>query len=72
MGPWVRKEWGKRTENESGEEEIDPAHDKHLRDHGDELVLHAPHHALHHGRVSEGTHRWRCDPVAVRVTLNGL
>ena len=71
---WIlySKERGKRTEDETGEEEIDPAHDKHLRDHGSELVLHAPHHAFHHGRVSEGAHRGWCDPVAVLVALDRL
>ena len=66
------KKWEKRTEDKPREEEIDPAHDKHLRDHGDELVLHTPHHALHHGWVSEGAHRRRCDPVPVPVTFDGL
>lgn len=68
----IQKERGKRTEDESGEEEIDPAHDEHLWDHGDKLVFHSPHHTLHHGRVTEGAHRGRCDPITVFVTLNGF
>src|SRR5258708_38936022 len=63
---------GPRTKDESGEEEIDPAHDEHLRDHGNKLVLHARHHSLHHSWVSEGVHRGWCDPIPVFVTLDGL
>lgn len=68
----IQKEVGKRTEDEAREEEIDPAHDEHLWDHGDKLVLHSPHHALHHGRVTEGAHRGWCNPITVFVPLNGF
>ena len=42
-----------RTQDKSLEEEVDPAHDDHLRDHHHHLRLHTGHHPIHSGGVGE-------------------
>lgn len=47
----------KHTDDESGEESIDPTHDQSLRDHHHHIPLHHAHHGLHAGRVGHGIRR---------------
>jgi hypothetical protein len=57
-----------RTEDKALEEEIDPAHDDHLRDHHYHLRLHTSHHAVHGCRVGHGV-RGRRRSVTFRWTV---
>ena len=46
------------TKHESLEEEIDPAHNDHLRHHHNHLGLHSRHHAIHSVWICQRV--WRC------------
>lgn len=54
---WGSKEGGisslrvGRTDDKTGEEGVDPAHDQRLRDHHRHVPLHHPHHPFHGRRV---------------------
>ncbi len=64
-----RQEVKKLTEYEALEEEIDPAHDDHLRDHHDHLRLHTRHHAVHRVGVREGVRRCARGRVSFRRAI---
>lgn len=57
------------TEDEALEEEVDPAHDDHLRDHHHHLRLHPGHHAFHSVRVCQGVGRCARGRVALRRAI---
>lgn len=48
---------GRRTNDESAEEGVDPSHDERLRDNHSHVPLHHPHHALHSSGVSHWVRR---------------
>lgn len=61
-----------RTQDESLEEEINPAHYNHLWDHHDDLVLHPTHHAFHHRWIRQHIPWAWCNAVAVLIDFNRL